>query len=94
MNPARAFGLYPRKGTLAESGDADLTIVDLDREQRVTAGLLRSYSDYSLYENTVLRGWPTLTMVRGEIVMEEGAVTGTPGRAEYLHRAATPKNTH
>lgn len=91
LNPARAFGLHPRKGSLAEGADADITIVDLNREQRATAGILRSQSDYSLYENRTLRGWPVLTMVRGRIVMEEGRITAEPGWGSYLPRAATPR---
>jgi dihydropyrimidinase len=90
-NPARAFGLHPRKGSLAPGADADLAIVDLSLERTASADLLGGHSDYSLYEDRVLRGWPVLTMVRGEIVMQDGKVVGPGGHGEYLRRAAAPK---
>lgn len=73
-NTARIFGMYPRKGTIEVGSDADLTVVDLDVEKRVTPELLQSYSDYTIYDGWKLRGWPVMTVVRGRIVMEEGEV--------------------
>jgi dihydropyrimidinase len=85
-NPARIFGLAPRKGTIAVAADADLTIVDLDKVRTVRASELGSYADYSLYDGWSLRGWPVLTMVRGKVVMREGKLLGPSGWGRFLQR--------
>ena len=85
-NPARLFNLYPRKGTLALGSDADLTVVDLDKVREVRADELESYSDYSLYDGWKLAGWPVLTMVRGEVVMDGGELTGKAGYGRFMPR--------
>lgn len=94
-NPARIFGLYPRKGTLAVGADADLAIVDPNLEKVCDAGTFQSHADYSLYDGWALKGWPVLTMRRGEVVMRDGEVVGGQGGAAYLprtvgSRAASP----
>lgn len=73
-NPSRIFRMFPNKGTIQCGSDADLTIVDLEKEQIVTPEILQSYSDYSIYEGWKLRGWPVMTIVRGRPVMEDGYV--------------------
>lgn len=85
-NAARIFGLYPKKGTIGIGSDADLTIVDLDLVRRVTPEVLQSYSDYSIYNDWELQGWPVLTMVRGRVIMENSQVENTTcGFGEFLH---------
>ena len=85
-NAARIFGLYPKKGTIGIGSDADLTIVDLDLVRRVTPEVLQSYSDYSIYDDWELQGWPVLTMVRGRVIMENSQVENTTrGYGEFLH---------
>jgi len=86
-NPARWFGLGATKGALRIGADADLCIVDLDREQVADAALFQSAADYSLYDGWTLKGWPVVTMLRGEVIMRDGAVVGTPGVGRYLHRS-------
>lgn len=83
---AGIFGLRPRKGSIELGSDADLTMVDLDKHVRVTPELLKSESDYTLYDGRIFNGWPTMTMVRGNIVMEEGEIVGKPGTGEYVPR--------
>lgn len=73
-NASRIFGLFPKKGTIMEGSDADLTIVDLQKEQIVSPDILNSHSDYTIYDGWRLRGWPIITIVRGKIVMEDGLV--------------------
>ena len=86
-NTARIFGMYPKKGTIQPGSDADLTIVDLDLEKTVTPDLLQSYSDYTIYDGWKLRGWPVMTIVRGNIIMEEGQVaTEALGHGEFILR--------
>jgi dihydropyrimidinase len=73
-NTSRIFGLFPKKGTIMEGSDADLTIIDLAKEQTVTPDILNSHSDYTIYDGWRLKGWPIMTIVRGKIVMENGKV--------------------
>jgi dihydropyrimidinase len=89
-NASRIFGMYPKKGTILQESDADLTIVDLDLEQKVTPDLLQSYSDYTIYDGWTLRGWPILTMVRGEVIMENGEVDSkSQGHGKFVSRPVT-----
>ena len=86
-NTARIFGMYPKKGTIEPGSDADLTIVDLDIEKKVTPDLLQSFSDYTIYDGHKLKGWPVMTIVRGRIVMEEGQVDNKAvGYGEFVQR--------
>jgi dihydropyrimidinase len=88
-NAARIFGMYPRKGTIQQGSDADLVMVDMDLEQKVTPELLQSYSDYSIYDGWKLKGWPVLTMVRGKVVMEGGQVAQDAlGHGQFVARPA------
>lgn len=69
-NPARRFGLYPRKGAIAVGSDADLVVVDLDEEREVT----HDGKGTCLYEGWKLRGWPVTTISRGRVVYDSGRV--------------------
>lgn len=85
-NPARIFGLYPRKGTLLPGSDADLVLVDLDLAQQVVPARLGSRADFSLYEGRTLRGWPVLTIKGGQVVAEGGRLVGGAGGGRVLRR--------
>jgi dihydroorotase-like cyclic amidohydrolase len=90
--PAQAYGIYPRKGTIAPGSDADLVIVDLELERLVRAEDLRGMSDFSPFEGKVLRGWPVATIKAGRIVARNGEIVGAP-TGRYLARAA-PAASH
>ena len=81
-NPARLWGIYPRKGTIAVGSDADLVLVDLMKEFAVDYRNLHSAADWSLYQGRVLRGLPVITIKGGEVVMREGEIIPdhNPGR--------------
>jgi dihydropyrimidinase len=85
-NPAKIFGLYPEKGTIAEGSDADLVIVDLDVEHTVGDEVTAAHSDFSIFDGMTFRGWPVLTISRGEIVAEGGKLVAEAGRGRYLRR--------
>lgn len=85
-NVAKAFNLLPRKGTLAVGADADLAVADINLEKTVDSAQLASSSDFSLQEGQRLRGWPVMTIARGEIVAEGGRVVAKPGRGRFLKR--------
>jgi dihydropyrimidinase len=85
--PAKVYGIYPQKGTIAVGSDADLAIVDLDLERVVRAEDLHGMSDFSPFEGKTLRGWPVATVKAGQIVALDGKIVGKP-TGRYLPRAA------
>jgi len=91
--PARIFHLADRKGDIRVGLDGDLAIVDLDLERTADPQVLGSYSDYSLYENWPLRGWPVTTIVRGQVVMQDARIVGRAGLGQYLQRRLTSSGT-
>ena len=74
-NPARIFGIYPKKGTISVGSDADLVVVDLERAMRVRKDMIYSSAGWSIWEGQELKGWPVMTILRGRVIMEwpEGA---------------------
>jgi dihydropyrimidinase len=84
--PARLYGLYPRKGTIAPGSDADIAIWDPSLEVTITAERLHDNMDYTPFEGMSVRGWPVVTLSRGETVWEDGEVAGEPGRGRFLDR--------
>jgi dihydroorotase-like cyclic amidohydrolase len=69
-NPARIFGLYPKKGAILPGADADLVVVDLKRRAKITKELLHTITPWSIYEGWEVTGWPVMTLVRGNVAME------------------------
>lgn len=84
--PARQFGVYPRKGTIAIGSDADLVVFDPDTSVTLSAGTLLSNVNYTLYEGMELRGVPAAVIVRGRTVVRDGDVVGDPGWGRFLPR--------
>jgi len=87
-NPARVFGLHPRKGTIAVGADADIAIVDLNRTVTIDSADCDSRSDFSIWDGWKVRGWPVRTLVRGTTVMLDGAVTAPAGHGQWVSRAS------
>ncbi|MBI3247023.1 MAG: dihydropyrimidinase [Deltaproteobacteria bacterium] len=85
-NPAKLFGLYPRKGTIAVGSDADIVIFDPKKEVTIRHRDMHSRADYELYEGFRVTGWPTHTLSRGEVIVENGHVLGSSGRGKLLRR--------
>ena len=83
-NPARVFGLYPRKGVINIGSDADLLLIDPNYERTITASDLKSNAGLTLYEGWGQKGRPWMTMVRGEVVMKEGEILQKPGYGEFV----------
>jgi dihydropyrimidinase len=86
-NPARLFGLYPRKGTIAVGSDADLVVFDPERELTISAATHHSKSDYSLYEGTTVHGAPDVVLLRGHVLVEGGELIAAPGVGQFVKRA-------
>lgn len=83
-NPARILGVYPRKGILLPGSEADLVVVDFDRERILSNEGLYTKVKWSPYVGWKVKGVPVLTMVRGKIVAEEGNVVGEPGHGKFI----------
>jgi dihydroorotase len=94
-NPAKAWGLFPRKGALLVGSDADVAIVDLAREGRVRAAALHSKSKITPFEDRPVRGLPVATLVRGRLVARDGELVGPAGwgrPVEQAMPAPAPRN--
>jgi len=84
--PAEAYGIYPQKGTIAVGSDADLVIVDLNKEKKVNPKEHYSFSDFSLFQGRTLKGWPVKVIKGGKLAVEDGKVLIKPGSSKYLRR--------
>jgi len=85
--PARIFGLYPRKGTIAVGSDADLVIWDPERTTTIAAASHHSRVDYSCYEGRQVIGAPESVFLRGRRIVDRGRFVGRPGDGQFLPRA-------
>jgi len=85
-NPARVFGLYPKKGAIRPGSDADLVVWDPDKSVTIRAEMQHCNAGYTLYEGRTVKGWPVLTLVRGQVVLENGELKVSPGFGRFLAR--------
>ena len=85
--PAKIFGLYPRKGTIAVGSDADLVIFDPNREHTISVKTHHMRVDYSMFEGTKVKGMPDLVMCRGRVLVENDKFLGKAGSGTFLKRA-------
>ena len=86
-NPAKLFGIFPQKGTIAVGSDADIVIFDSKRDVTIQHKDMHSKADYEPHEGFKVTGWPTQVLSRGEIVVENGKVLGQAGRGKLLKRS-------
>jgi dihydropyrimidinase len=87
-NPARIFGLYPRKGVIRVGADADLTIWDPGAGATIQASTLLGVAGFTPYEGWPVQGRPWKTLLRGQVVLDEGSLEQKPGYGQYLARTA------
>ncbi len=85
-NPAKIFGLYPRKGALLPGSDADLVIWDPNRKVKYGVALSHQRTDYNLYEGWELTGYPEKVFLRGRLIVDGETWLGRAGMGEFLHR--------
>jgi dihydropyrimidinase len=86
-NPAKLFGLYPRKGTIAVGSDADVVVFDPEKRHTIAAATHHSKSDYNLFEGTEVTGAPELVLLRGNVLVENGELVADPGIGRFVARA-------
>ncbi len=85
--PAKLFGLYPRKGTIAPGSDADLLIWNPQKSMTISAATQRQRVDYTPYEGMQLQGVPETVLLRGNVIVRNGEYTGVKGGGQYVSRS-------
>ena len=85
--PAKLFGLFPRKGTIAVGSDADIVVFDPDAETVISAQTQHMNVDYNLYEGRTVKGAPEAVIVNGRVLVEDGQYTGLPAEGRFLKRS-------
>ncbi|MGA2536763.1 MAG: dihydropyrimidinase [Terracidiphilus sp.] len=84
--PAKLFGLFPRKGTIAVGADADLVVYDTSYRGVVSAAAQHANNDYNGFEGFAIEGRPSVVIVRGKVQVRDGLFVGEPGRGRMLRR--------
>jgi dihydropyrimidinase len=84
--PAKLFGLYPRKGTIAVGSDADIVIFDADEEQVISVATHHMRVDYSMFEGTRVKGVTKTVLSRGNVIIDNGRFVGRAGAGQFLKR--------
>ena len=84
-NAARVFGLYPRKGVIGVGSDADFALFDTQQQRKLTLADFH-VADYSPWEDWQITGWPTMTILRGRLLTQNGKLLAQPGYGELVPR--------
>jgi dihydropyrimidinase len=85
-NPARIFGMYPQKGTVAIGSDADIVIWDPQQEHTISAATHHMNTDYNCYEGMTVHGWPDKVLLRGAVIVDGAEWLGQRGSGRFIHR--------
>ena len=85
--PAKLFGLYPNKGTIAQGMDADIVLLDPNKKTTISVDMLHENCDYTPYEGFELEGYPVMTISRGEIIVKDNKFVGNKGRGRFIKRS-------
>lgn len=83
-NPAKIFGIYPKKGTIQINADADFTIVDMGKKAVLTGKEMYSRTGFTSWEGVEVSGMPVYTIVRGRVIMEDGKIVAEPGLGRFV----------
>ena len=87
-SPAKIFGMFPRKGTIAPGSDADIVIFNPDKTTTLSVKTLHMKVDYNPYEGRRVQGVSETVISRGAVVVEDGTFVGRPGAGSFLKRSA------
>ena len=85
--PAKMFGMFPKKGTIAPGSEADIVVWDPDKQTTLAARTLHMRCDYNPYEGRQVTGAPEVVLSRGRVVVDKGSFKGTPGQGRFIRRA-------
>ncbi|MGZ8599914.1 MAG: amidohydrolase family protein, partial [Actinomycetota bacterium] len=85
--PAKMFGLYPRKGTIAPGSDADIVVFDPEHERTISAETHHMNVDYSCFEGMTVKGLPEIVLQRGAVLVRDGEFHGAEGRGRFVKRS-------
>ena len=85
-NPAKMFGLWPKKGTIAVGSDGDLVLFDPEKETTLSAKTHHMKVDYNPYEGRKVTGGPAMVLSRGEVIVDHGEFKGGKGRGQFVKR--------
>lgn len=85
-NPAKIFGMYPRKGAIMPGSDADLLIWDPHKEVKYGKDIAKHRTDYNLYEGWTLKGFPEKVLLRGQVIVDGDQWFGRPGNGRFIKR--------
>ncbi len=89
-NAAKMFGLYPKKGILAPGSDADIVIVDLEKEKTLSVDNLHMGPDFTMYEGYNVKGYPVTTLSKGKIIIDNEEYLGEKGDGSFIKRELDP----
>lgn len=85
-NPAKIAGVYPNKGTIAVGSDADICLIDPEKEVTISGNMLHTKCDFCPYEGIKVKGYPVMTMSRGDVIFKDGEFVGERGRGRLVWR--------
>ena len=85
-NPAKLFGLFPKKGIIQVGSDADLVVLDMDKELTIKNEDQETRCGWTPYDGLKLKGLPSMSILRGQVIMENRQVVGRKGYGKYLSR--------
>jgi dihydropyrimidinase len=89
-NHAKMYGLYPHKGAIGIGFDADIVLWDPNKRETIRQAIMHHGADYTPYEGMAVTGWPVMTLLRGEVVAEDGRIVGAKGGGQFLKRELSP----
>jgi dihydropyrimidinase len=89
-NPARLFGLYPRKGAIAVGADADLALWDPQLRRVIDGSQMHSRAGYSVYDGWTVQGWPRFVIRRGDLLLADSSPQAQPGTGQWVPRGHAP----
>jgi dihydroorotase-like cyclic amidohydrolase len=90
-NAAKLYGVYPKKGALTLGADADIVVIDPEKEAVLGVDRMRSRADYSLWEGRQVKGIPVMTFLRGALVMENGEIVGQAPSGKFVGQVVQPR---